>query len=293
MLVLHVALFYSILLSFTFGLIFCFALHYFTTLYFTSCFPFLIQLLCSALYFVHAQDLSTFRSLYAFILRYFALFLPHYIPVCFALLRFFTLPRFDLLHFVLCFPYFSWFSVLTSPLLKMSFYSLFNLLRWVSRHSTSPYSALLRFAWTRGFREIRAGLTALCNLLAMQERRPPFWFYAMHFNRGFNVAAPARRLVSQINLENRLDAKSREEIEPETQIFSIALSPPFLPLIFNVFRDIFHDSFLVLFCISLSFPIWVSTFFILHVFPRYIFFKPYSFEFAVLFQYLANSSRSY
>jgi len=110
-----------------------------------------------------------------FILLYFALFSFRYIPVCFALLRFFTLPHLlrSVLSYVLLFLFF--FSpiftpILTSPLLRTShvlLYSLLNLLRWASRHSTSPYSALLRLAWTRGFGEIRAGLTTLCNLLVV------------------------------------------------------------------------------------------------------------------------------
>lgn len=76
-----------------------------------------------------------------------------------------------------CFPYFSWssfrsgFNLISSWGHRASFHSLLNLLRWASRHSTPPpYSALLRLAWTPGFGEIRAGLTALCNLLAVQER---------------------------------------------------------------------------------------------------------------------------
>lgn len=176
---LHVTLFYSTLsLSFSpFRFYFCLVtfLLCIISLRFTLCFAFLI-LFSSLVYFVRALYLSTSSLSICFILPYFALLSFHYIPVCFALLRFFTLPRFDLFHFALCFPYFSWssfrsgFNLISSWGHRASFYSLLNLLRWASRHSTPPYSALLRLAWTPGFGEIRAGLTALCNLLAVQER---------------------------------------------------------------------------------------------------------------------------
>jgi len=73
---------------------------------------FILLLFSLPFYFVHVQDLSTFSLFIRFILPYFALFSLHCIPVYFALLCFFTLPRFGLLCFVLslCFPYFSWSS---------------------------------------------------------------------------------------------------------------------------------------------------------------------------------------
>lgn len=97
-------LLYSLALFFSLSILFlpCYilALHYFTALYFALCFAFLI-LFSSLVYFVRALYLSTSSLSIWFILPYFALFSFHYIPVCFALLRFFTLPRFDLLHFAL------------------------------------------------------------------------------------------------------------------------------------------------------------------------------------------------
>lgn len=77
----------------------CFALFHCALLCFMLCFPHSLQLsrlLCSCSVSLHLSSLSIW-----FILPYFALFSFHYIPVCFALLRFFTLPRFDLLHFAL------------------------------------------------------------------------------------------------------------------------------------------------------------------------------------------------
>lgn len=260
---LHVTLLYSTLppsfslFRFLFLPCYILALHYFTALYFALCFAFLI-LFSSLVYFVRALYLSTPSLSLWFILPYFALFSFHYIPVCFALLRFFTLPSLRFTSFRLAFLIFlgpvssSGFNLISSRGHRASFHSLLNLLRWASRHSTPPYSALLRLAWTPGFGEIRAGLTALCNLLAVQERneapgRPS------DFTQCILIAdLTLRRLVSKINLENQPNAKSRsqrDETERETPqwrsfLLSVALSPHSLLLLFSTFLTIFfRDSF--------------------------------------------------
>lgn len=199
---LHVTLFYSTLpLSFPlFRFYFCLVTFllciYFTALYFALCFAFLI-LFSSLVYFVRALYLSTSSLSTWFILPYFALFSFHYIPVCFALLRFFTLPRFDFTSFRLAFLIF--LGPVSAPVLTSS------LPGDIARPSI-PCSTC--------FVEPRAILLPLIPLCSVSrepraleksepdwrryviyspcrnetKRRPPFWFYAMHFNRGFNVA---------------------------------------------------------------------------------------------------------
>lgn len=173
----------------------CFALFHCALLCFMLCFPHSLQLsrlLCSCSVSLHLSSLSI-----RFILPYFALFSFHYIPVCFALLRFFTLPRFDLLHFALLSLFF--LVQFSAPVLTSS------LLGDIARPSI-PCSTC--------FVEPRAILLPLIPLCSVShepraleksepdwrryviyspcrnetKRRPPFWFYAMHFNRGFNVA---------------------------------------------------------------------------------------------------------
>lgn len=149
----------------------------------------IISLLCFMLCFPHSAFLQPSCLLCSGSLHLFALYTPYFTILCYiftplyfrllciASFLYITSLRFtSFCTIALCFPYFSWssfrsdFNFTSSWDVGASFYSLHNLLRWASRHSTSPYSALLRLAWTRGFGEIRAGLTVLCNLLAVQER---------------------------------------------------------------------------------------------------------------------------
>lgn len=151
----------------------CFALFHCALLCFMLCFPHSLQLsrlLCSCSVSLH---------LFALYMVYFTTTLLYFHSTIFpfALHCFVSLHYLASIYFISpCFPYFSWssfrsgFNLISSWGHRASFHSLLNLLRWASRHSTPPYSALLRLAWTPGFGEIRAGLTALCNLLAVQER---------------------------------------------------------------------------------------------------------------------------
>lgn len=117
----YIALFYYVLLSSIFVLI------HFTLLCIISLRFTLLQALLSSFRFSSALQFTLFiltisppfRSLYALfyaILLYFTLFSLHYIPVCFALLRFFTLPRFGLLRFVLSRFAFLFFFLVQFPL---------------------------------------------------------------------------------------------------------------------------------------------------------------------------------
>lgn len=132
---------------------FYFALHYFTALLcFMLCFPHSAFLQPSCL--LCSGSLHLFALYTLFILSYFTLFSLHYISVCFALLRFFTLFRFGLLRFVLSRFAFLIFlgpvsaPILTSPLLGTLRVLLF--LAQLASLSLAPfYFPLFRFAPSR------------------------------------------------------------------------------------------------------------------------------------------------
>lgn len=67
------------------------------------------------------------------------------------------------------------------------------------------------------------------------------------FTQCILIADLTLRLVSKINLKNRLNAKSREgkrrNLRHNGVRPALVLSPPSLSFIFNVFRDIFYVSF--------------------------------------------------
>lgn len=141
------------LLGFIFALFYYFfALYYFTTLYFSLLFSFRFFRF-PLVYFVHVLNLAL-RSLYAVFyltLLYFSL---HYIPVCFALLRFFTLPtplRFTPFRIIARFAFLIFLGpvsapVLTSSLLRTSRVLLF-LVQLASLSLARPfYFPLFRFA---------------------------------------------------------------------------------------------------------------------------------------------------
>lgn len=244
-----------------------FALFHSALLCFMLCFSHSL-LFSPPVYFAHTLNLSTLFVLYTlyFTLLY-SIFTSLYPRLlCIASFLYITSLRFISFRTIaLCFPYFSW----------SSFRSGFNLIssRDVARPSI-PCSTC--------FVEPRAILLPLIPLCSVSrepgaleksepdwrryviysacrnetEHRPPFWFYAMHFNRRFNVAAPAGRFEDQPWKSTRREITRREEIEPGTpqwRLLSVALSPRSLSLILNVFRDLFHDSFRSFVSLSLSY----------------------------------------
>lgn len=118
---------------------------------FTLCFAFPIPLLFNppSLLCSYPGSFHVFAFI-RFILPYFTLFSLHLYSVCFALLRFFTLPRFGLLRFVSRFAFLIFLGpvfalVLTSPLLGTSHVLLF--LAQLASLSLAPFCfPLFRFA---------------------------------------------------------------------------------------------------------------------------------------------------
>lgn len=131
----------------------CFTLFHYALLCFMLCFPHPASLQSPSLLCSCTGSLSTFSLSICFISPYFALFSLHYIPVCFALLHFFTLPRFSLLRFVILSRFALIFlssvsQVLTSSLLGTSRVLLF--LAQLASLSLAPfYFPLFRFAPSR------------------------------------------------------------------------------------------------------------------------------------------------